>query len=148
MWLSSSHNRVKKELIDKSHSLEKSLFFSRCGICEYCYLPLYFFCADISPIHPFSCVQIFYWIKFHTHFQRIAGHLLGFIFLLFSEKSKNMVEPSSPTVLQLPSLPLTLLSAAVSCDQRKLQAVPCLKFLQELKLTNNKLLQASVYSRL
>lgn len=58
-----------------------------------------------------------------------------------------MTELSSHTVLQLPSLLLNLLPAAVSCDQRKLQAVHCVKFLQELKLTNNELPQASVYFR-
>lgn len=45
-----------------------------------------------------------------------------------------MFELSSQTVLQLLSLLLKLGPAAESCDQRKMQEVPNLKFLLELKL--------------
>lgn len=75
-------------------------------------------------------------------------------FLFFSYKSKNTNEPSWHTVLQLSSLTLNLhyhwttRHYQLPCDQKNLHVVPSLKFLKDLKLPSNELLQVSVYFRL
>lgn len=158
MGLSSSHNSVKKELIHSKkelihgrHSLEKSFCFQVRNRWVLLHTTFFLLCRHSPNKSFFMCTDILLnkvWYIFPVDFRSSLRFQKKKKIFFFSQKSKNMIEPSSHTVLQLRSLPLNLLSAAVSCDQRKLQAVPCLKFLWELKLTNNELLQASVYFRL